>query len=80
MGRVLQGSLSVYKVSEDVSRDATFDSNMGTFVNIPHNDPVNVLVRIYVIRVLRGSSGISCLFWGFFLVIFLCCWFFLAGN
>uniref|UniRef100_A0A8C4HSP4 Otoferlin n=1 Tax=Dicentrarchus labrax TaxID=13489 RepID=A0A8C4HSP4_DICLA len=27
-----------------------FDSNMGMFQNIPHNDPINVLVRIYVIR------------------------------
>lgn len=24
---------------------------MGMFLNIPHNDPINVLVRIYVIRV-----------------------------
>uniref|UniRef100_A0AAX7T108 C2 domain-containing protein n=1 Tax=Astatotilapia calliptera TaxID=8154 RepID=A0AAX7T108_ASTCA len=27
-----------------------FDSNMGMFNNIPSNDPINVLVRIYVIR------------------------------
>lgn len=32
-------------------RDMSLDSNMGMFQNIPHNDPINVLVRIYVIRV-----------------------------
>lgn len=41
----------MYKVSDDVQRDVNFDSNMGMFQNIPHNDPINVLVRIYVIRV-----------------------------
>uniref|UniRef100_A0A7N6BS07 Otoferlin n=1 Tax=Anabas testudineus TaxID=64144 RepID=A0A7N6BS07_ANATE len=34
----------------DMPRDMTIDSNMGMFQNIPHNDPINVLVRIYVIR------------------------------
>uniref|UniRef100_A0A671Z415 Otoferlin n=1 Tax=Sparus aurata TaxID=8175 RepID=A0A671Z415_SPAAU len=34
----------------DMPRDMSFDSNMGMFQNIPHNDPINVLVRIYVIR------------------------------
>ena len=46
-----QGSLCMYKVSEDLSKDVNFDSNMGMFQNIPHNDPINILVRIYVIRV-----------------------------
>lgn len=41
----------MYKVSDDMSREVGFDSNMGMFQNIPHNDPINVLVRIYVIRV-----------------------------
>lgn len=41
--------MCVYKVSDDVPRD--YDSNMGMFQNIPSNDPINVLVRIYVIRV-----------------------------
>uniref|UniRef100_A0A672ZQ55 Otoferlin n=1 Tax=Sphaeramia orbicularis TaxID=375764 RepID=A0A672ZQ55_9TELE len=45
-----KGSLCMYKVSDDMSRDMNFDSNMGMFQNIPHNDPINVLVRIYVIR------------------------------
>uniref|UniRef100_A0A671Z423 Otoferlin n=1 Tax=Sparus aurata TaxID=8175 RepID=A0A671Z423_SPAAU len=46
-----KGSLCMYKVSDDMPRDMSFDSNMGMFQNIPHNDPINVLVRIYVIRV-----------------------------
>ncbi|XP_076013626.1 otoferlin-like [Genypterus blacodes] len=45
-----KGSLCMYKVSDDASREMNFDSNMGMFQNIPHNDPINVLVRIYVIR------------------------------
>uniref|UniRef100_A0A3Q1H831 Otoferlin n=1 Tax=Anabas testudineus TaxID=64144 RepID=A0A3Q1H831_ANATE len=45
-----KGSLCIYKVSDDMPRDMTIDSNMGMFQNIPHNDPINVLVRIYVIR------------------------------
>ncbi|TNN44017.1 Otoferlin [Liparis tanakae] len=40
----------MYKVSDDLQRDGTFDSNMGMFQNLPHNDPINILVRIYVIR------------------------------
>ncbi|XP_061780505.1 otoferlin-like isoform X2 [Nerophis lumbriciformis] len=43
-----KGSMCMYKVSEDLPRD--LDSNMGMFQNIPHNDPVNVLVRVYIIR------------------------------
>ncbi|KAJ3613666.1 hypothetical protein NHX12_019912 [Muraenolepis orangiensis] len=47
-----KGSLCMYKVplSEDVSREVGFDVSMGMFQNIPHNDPINVLVRVYVIR------------------------------
>ncbi|KAG7229088.1 hypothetical protein INR49_013029 [Caranx melampygus] len=45
-----KGSMCMYKVSDDMPRDMSFDSNMGMFQNIPHNDPINVLVRIYVIR------------------------------
>ncbi|XP_028250804.1 otoferlin [Parambassis ranga] len=45
-----KGSLCMYKVSDDMSREMNFDSTMGMFQNIPHNDPINVLVRIYVIR------------------------------
>uniref|UniRef100_A0AAV2JEZ6 C2 domain-containing protein n=1 Tax=Knipowitschia caucasica TaxID=637954 RepID=A0AAV2JEZ6_KNICA len=40
----------MYKVTEDQSRDSNFDSNLGMFQNIPHNDPVNVLVRVYIVR------------------------------
>ncbi|KAK5857908.1 hypothetical protein PBY51_011117 [Eleginops maclovinus] len=45
-----KGSMCMYKVSDDMSRDMSFESNMGMFQNIPHNDPINILVRIYVIR------------------------------
>lgn len=52
---VTQGSLCLYKLplSEDIMRDAGFDPNMGMFQSIPHNDPINVLVRVYVVRVSR---------------------------
>lgn len=43
----------MYKLplSEEITRDAGFDPNMGMFQSIPHNDPINVLVRVYVVRV-----------------------------
>lgn len=52
---VTQGSLCMYKLplSEEITRDAGFDPNMGMFQSIPHNDPINVLVRVYVVRVSR---------------------------
>ncbi|XP_062933970.1 otoferlin isoform X3 [Cynocephalus volans] len=47
-----KGSLCVYKVPlpEDVSREAGYDPTYGMFQGIPSNDPINVLVRVYVIR------------------------------
>ncbi|XP_031437276.1 otoferlin isoform X3 [Clupea harengus] len=47
-----KGSVCLYKLplSEEFSREAGFDPNMGMFQNIPHNDPINVLVRVYVVR------------------------------
>ncbi|KAA0711531.1 Otoferlin Fer-1-like protein 2 [Triplophysa tibetana] len=47
-----KGSLCIYKVplSDEFSREMSFDSNMGMFQNIPHNDPINVMVRVYVVR------------------------------
>ncbi|XP_067338560.1 otoferlin isoform X12 [Channa argus] len=47
-----KGSLCMYKLplSEEITREAGFDPNMGMFQNIPHNDPINVLVRVYVVR------------------------------
>lgn len=65
--------MCVYKVSDDIPRD--YDSNMGMFQNIPSNDPINVLVRIYVIRVsfnvhhtsiTRELCILFCGLWGFF--------------
>ncbi|KAM3603302.1 uncharacterized protein V6R79_020111 [Siganus canaliculatus] len=47
-----KGSLCMYKLplSEEITREAGFDPNMGMFQNIPHNDPIHVLVRVYVVR------------------------------
>lgn len=52
-----QGSLCVYKVPlpEDVAREAGYDPIHGMFQGIPSNDPINVLVRVYVVRVRRPS-------------------------
>lgn len=49
--------MCVYKVSDEIHRD--YDSNMGMFQNIPSNDPINVLVRVYVIRVSLSMFCIS---------------------
>uniref|UniRef100_A0A286XVZ7 Otoferlin n=1 Tax=Cavia porcellus TaxID=10141 RepID=A0A286XVZ7_CAVPO len=47
-----KGSLCVYKVPlpEDISREAGYDPTFGMFQGIPSNDPINVLVRVYVVR------------------------------
>lgn len=46
----------MYKLplSEEITREAGFDPTMGMFQNIPHNDPINVLVRVFVVRVCGG--------------------------
>ncbi|XP_062857468.1 otoferlin isoform X2 [Trichomycterus rosablanca] len=51
MGR-FKGSLCIYKlpISEEITKEPGFDSSMGMFQNIPHNDPISVLVRIYVVK------------------------------
>lgn len=48
----------MYKLplSEEVTRESGFDPNMGMFQSTPHNDPINVLIRIYVIRVSEFNS------------------------
>lgn len=53
-----QGSVCVYKVPlpEDVTKEAGYDPTLGMFQGIPSNDPINVLVRVYVVRV-SGNSG-----------------------
>uniref|UniRef100_A0A9J7ZYJ4 Otoferlin b n=1 Tax=Cyprinus carpio carpio TaxID=630221 RepID=A0A9J7ZYJ4_CYPCA len=33
-----------------MSREMGFDSNMGMFQNIPHNDTINIIVRVYVVK------------------------------
>lgn len=57
-----QGSLCVYKVPlpEDISREAGYDPTFGMFQGIPSNDPINVLVRVYVVRVRLPLPPSSC--------------------
>lgn len=45
--------MCVYKLplSEEITKEPGFDPNMGMFQNIPNNDPISVLVRIYIVRV-----------------------------
>ncbi|XP_073418087.1 otoferlin isoform X15 [Dendrobates tinctorius] len=47
-----KGSMCVYKVPlpDDITKEAGFDPNFGMFQGIPNNDPINVLVRVYVVR------------------------------
>ncbi|XP_069461705.1 otoferlin isoform X3 [Ambystoma mexicanum] len=47
-----KGSMCVYKVPlpDDITREAGYDPNFGMFQGIPSNDPMNVLVRVYVVR------------------------------
>ena len=46
---LLQGSLKVWKYP--VPEHVEMDPLVGTFIKLPSNEPVNVLVRVYVIRV-----------------------------
>lgn len=52
-----QGSMCVYKVPlpDDISKEAGYDPNFGMFQGIPSNDPINVLVRVYIVRVSRTA-------------------------
>ncbi|XP_067414564.1 otoferlin isoform X1 [Emydura macquarii macquarii] len=47
-----KGSMCVYKVPlpDDVAKDAGYDPNFGMFQGIPSNDPIHVLVRVYIVR------------------------------
>ncbi|XP_069089788.1 otoferlin isoform X6 [Pleurodeles waltl] len=47
-----KGSMCVYKVPlpDDITKEAGYDPNFGMFQGIPNNDPMNVLVRVYVVR------------------------------
>ncbi|XP_061094120.1 otoferlin-like [Conger conger] len=47
-----KGSLCMYKVplADDITREPGYDPTMGMFQSIPHNDPINILVRVYVVR------------------------------
>uniref|UniRef100_A0A8D2PTV8 Otoferlin n=1 Tax=Zosterops lateralis melanops TaxID=1220523 RepID=A0A8D2PTV8_ZOSLA len=53
-----QGSMCVYKVPlpDDVTKEAGYDPTFGMFQGIPSNDPINVLVRVYIVRV-SGDLG-----------------------
>ena len=45
--------MCVYKVPlpDDITKEAGYDPNFGMFQGIPSNDPINVLVRVYIVRV-----------------------------
>ncbi|XP_035178508.1 otoferlin isoform X7 [Oxyura jamaicensis] len=47
-----KGSMCVYKVPlpDDITKEAGYDPTFGMFQGIPSNDPINVLVRVYVVR------------------------------
>lgn len=50
--------MCIYKVpmSDEMSRETGADSNMGMFQNIPQNNPLNILIRVYVVRVGTAES------------------------
>ncbi|NWY30338.1 OTOF protein, partial [Pheucticus melanocephalus] len=60
-----KGSMCVYKVPlpDDISKEAGYDPTFGMFQGIPSNDPINVLVRVYIVRAwdsaARHLGGIS---------------------
>ncbi|XP_072842330.2 otoferlin isoform X1 [Pogona vitticeps] len=47
-----KGSLCVFKVPllDDITKEAGYDPSFGMFQGIPSNDPINVLVRVYIVR------------------------------
>ncbi|NXN17114.1 OTOF protein, partial [Indicator maculatus] len=47
-----KGSICVYKVPlpDDIAKEAGYEPSLGMFQGIPSNDPINVLVRVYVVR------------------------------
>ncbi|XP_014743651.1 PREDICTED: otoferlin [Sturnus vulgaris] len=47
-----KGSMCVYKVPlpDDTAKEAGYDPTFGMFQGIPSNDPINVLVRVYIVR------------------------------
>lgn len=56
---LFQGSLCVYKVPlpDDITKEAGYDPTFGMFQGIPSNDPINVLVRVYIVRVSVRAGG-----------------------
>lgn len=57
----MQGSVCVYKVPlpDDIAREAGYEPTFGMFQGIPNNDIVNVLVRVYVVRVSNDQTSHS---------------------
>ncbi|NXL39049.1 OTOF protein, partial [Glaucidium brasilianum] len=47
-----KGSMCVYKMPlpDDITKEPGYDPNFGMFQGIPSNDPINVLVRVYIVR------------------------------
>jgi otoferlin len=48
----LQGSIKIYKlpISRDISDQLGFDPQLGFFQGLPSNEPIRVLVRVYVVK------------------------------
>ncbi|NWS22876.1 OTOF protein, partial [Pachyramphus minor] len=44
------GRFKAMPLPEDVAKEAGYEPGLGMFQGIPSNDPVNVLVRVYVVR------------------------------
>ena len=58
---MFQGSLKVWKLP--VPEHVEMDPVVGTFLKLPSNEPVNVLVRVYVVKVselrVKAVTGLS---------------------
>ena len=61
-----QGALKIYKIPLPADIDDPslmgMDPQLGLFQNIPGNDPIHVLVRVYVIKVSRRIFCDTCTF------------------
>ena len=58
-GPFLQGSLKVWKYP--LPEHVEMDPIVGTFLKLPSNEPVNVLVRVYVIKVGHYRQTFFCM-------------------
>jgi hypothetical protein len=56
-----QGSIKIYKlpISREISDQLGFDPQLGFFQGLPSNEPIRVLVRIYVVKAKAGATILS---------------------